>query len=83
MAKGRLRAWHPERGFGFIKADSPPRHDPNLRRPDAPDVFVHVSQITQGAPYHRARVEFEVASDRNQRPHAIDVRVLSDAEKPS
>jgi cold shock CspA family protein len=77
MQRGRLRAWYRERSFGFIKPDRPLHRDPNLRRPEVPDIFVHADQIKEGRPYTRARVSYEVAIDgRNGKAHAIGVKIL-------
>ena len=49
---GRVNAWYPEKGFGFIKGDDGAEH------------FVHITQLTDGSKLNNGdAVSFQVAHD--------------------
>ena len=68
MATGKVKWFNADKGFGFIE------------RADGEDLFVHFSEI-QSEGYKSLdegqAVSFEVASGKNDKPQATNVRVLS------
>jgi cold shock protein len=68
MAKGTLKMWNADRGFGFIKDDS-----------GGPDIFLHVSALQSAGidPDNirkGERLTFDVESTRDGRMRASKVR---------
>jgi cold shock CspA family protein len=65
--RGRIRFFHAEAGYGFIRADD-----------NATDIFFHLSSVMAGGakPRKRARCSFEISDNtRSGKPMAIKVFV--------
>jgi len=76
---GRIKAWYPEKGFGFVASDAAPS-----------DIFVHASNFILGPPLQKysgrsseeptgPKVEFDLEWKRG-RPAAVNAKLLTMAE---
>ena len=71
MATGTLKKWVGDRGFGFIKQNR-----------GGPDIFLHLSQLLGSGidPYTLREgdpLSFDIGTDRNNKPIAINVQQLA------
>jgi uncharacterized membrane protein YsdA (DUF1294 family)/cold shock CspA family protein len=69
---GVVKAWNPERGFGFVQRDA------------APDLFLHIKAFPRGAadPEVGDRVTFEVEVQPDGRTRAAQARLAEDTYVP-
>ena len=70
MYLGKIKIWNNDRGFGIISRDDGKQ----------PDVFVHISALTEGIDSlpRGARVEFELAEDaRTGKTRAVNVKIIA------
>ena len=69
---GVVKAWNPDRGFGFVERDG------------APDLFLHIKAFPRGAsdPVVGDRVTFEVEVPPDGRPRAAQARLADEAYVP-
>ena len=69
---GVVKAWNPERGFGFIQ------------RAAAPDLFLHIKAFPRGAadPIVGDEVTFEVEVQPDGKPRAAQARLASESYVP-
>lgn len=65
MAKGSVKWYDPEKGFGFIAPES-----------GGDDLFVHRSALTDGIVYEGDQVEFEVG-ESPKGPRAEQVQLVN------
>ncbi len=70
--QGQLVDWHDARGFGFIQ------------RPGGAKIYVHMKSIGKSIERPKAgdRLDYAVGADRNGRPVALDVRILTAPSRP-
>ena len=67
---GKIKIWNDDRGFGFIRRDDGKQ----------PDVFVHISALTEGIDSlpREARVSFDITEDaRTGKTRAVNVKVIA------
>jgi cold shock protein len=68
LAAGILKWWNPDRGFGFIAVDA-----------GGPDMFLHATDLKAGMDPDSiqigVRLTFEIASTREGKPKASNVRM--------
>lgn len=69
---GVVKAWNPDRGFGFV------------RRDDAPDLFLHIKAFPRGTadPVVGDEVTFEVEAGPDGKPRAAQARSASEPYVP-
>jgi cold shock CspA family protein len=65
--RGTVVYWIPSKSYGFVKPDG-----------EAHDVYVQLSEVTEGKIFQGARVEFSRTKSKitRGRHHAADVRVI-------
>lgn len=65
---GTVHAFFPDRGYGFLRADTP----------GTPDLFIHVKALRDGNGIKQGdRVEYDLGQDPIGRPRATNVRVIA------
>ncbi len=67
MARGTVKWFNADKGYGFIEQES-----------GGPDVFVHITAVQQAGLQtlnDGAAVSFEVEAGRNGKPNATDLRL--------
>jgi cold shock protein len=68
---GHVEFWNKMKGFGFVVPDD-----------DGTDVFLHVTQVTDGrlfeASNEKIRVRYDIGEARDNRKMAVNVEVIGD-----
>ena len=70
---GKVKSYVAHRNFGFIQ----------ISEADAPDLFFHINQCADADYFPRRgdRVSFTLAKDRQDRPTAKNVKLITEAPK--